>query len=404
MLVVVLGQSDAGKSTFCKQFQLMHAPHIFEDELPLWRPIIYLNIIRAVRAIFDDIELASVVPTSDVAQELAELRLQLLPLFAVEEALVSEFNGGFAVPRTRRPTAYLPTGKAPLALPLVGSRSAAGGAPTDASSLSTASTSDHTAEQLASRTITFTHSAIAQLWRHPYVQKLSRLGQLQLEESASYFLKNVFRISQIDYFPTSEDVLHTRLETLGIIEHSIYGHPTRDSFRCNWMLYDVSGTARGRRHAWAPFFDAANAIVFVAPISAFDQYTDEGQCVPGQYTNRIEHSLRLFEAVVANPLLANANFVLMLNKVDVLKQKLASGVHVAKYLTSYGNRPNTYWDVADYFRAHFVKAYEKRHMHAKTKPCFKFFTTLTDVQQTQQMILNLGETIMRNYVQSCPVL
>jgi hypothetical protein len=37
-----------------------------------------------------------------------------------------------------------------------------------------------------------------------------------------------------------------------------------------WHLYDVGG-ARGQRHSWVPYFDEANAIIFVAPISAFDQ-------------------------------------------------------------------------------------------------------------------------------------
>lgn len=37
-----------------------------------------------------------------------------------------------------------------------------------------------------------------------------------------------------------------------------------------WHIYDVGG-ARGQRHTWVPYFDDANAIIFVAPISAFDQ-------------------------------------------------------------------------------------------------------------------------------------
>lgn len=37
-----------------------------------------------------------------------------------------------------------------------------------------------------------------------------------------------------------------------------------------WNLYDVGG-ARGQRHTWVPYFDDANAIIFLAPVSAFDQ-------------------------------------------------------------------------------------------------------------------------------------
>lgn len=55
---------------------------------------------------------------------------------------------------------------------------------------------------------------------------------------------------------------------MGIAEHifdvTIHGKSV------TWHLYDVGG-ARGQRHSWVPYFDDANAIIFVAPVSAFDQ-------------------------------------------------------------------------------------------------------------------------------------
>jgi hypothetical protein len=55
---------------------------------------------------------------------------------------------------------------------------------------------------------------------------------------------------------------------MGVAEHifdvTIHGKSV------TWHLYDVGG-ARGQRHSWVPFFDDANAIIFVAPVSAFDQ-------------------------------------------------------------------------------------------------------------------------------------
>lgn len=55
---------------------------------------------------------------------------------------------------------------------------------------------------------------------------------------------------------------------MGIAEHifdvNIHGKAV------TWHLYDVGG-ARGQRHSWVPYFDDANAIIFVAPVSAFDQ-------------------------------------------------------------------------------------------------------------------------------------
>lgn len=55
---------------------------------------------------------------------------------------------------------------------------------------------------------------------------------------------------------------------MGVAEHifdvNIHGKAV------TWHLFDVGG-ARGQRHSWVPYFDDANAIIFVAPVSAFDQ-------------------------------------------------------------------------------------------------------------------------------------
>ena len=66
----------------------------------------------------------------------------------------------------------------------------------------------------------------------------------------------------------ADDILHARIQTMGVAEHifdvELHGETV------SWHLFDVGG-ARGQRHSWVPFFDDANAIIFLAPISAFDQ-------------------------------------------------------------------------------------------------------------------------------------
>ena len=68
--------------------------------------------------------------------------------------------------------------------------------------------------------------------------------------------------------PLVDDILHARIQTMGVAEHifnvDIHGKTV------TWHLFDVGG-ARGQRHTWVPYFDDANAIIFVSPISAFDQ-------------------------------------------------------------------------------------------------------------------------------------
>lgn len=76
-------------------------------------------------------------------------------------------------------------------------------------------------------------------------------------------------------------------------------------------------------------------------MSCFDQVLEEDETV-----NRIEDSVLLWKAVVANPLLAKTNLVLFLNKCDILKHKLASGIRFAQYVLSYGDRPNDFESVS----------------------------------------------------------
>ena len=59
---------------------------------------------------------------------------------------------------------------------------------------------------------------------------------------------------------------------MGVAEHT-FEVPLHGK-SVTWHLYDVGG-ARGQRHTWIPYFDDANAIIFVAPISAFDQVGPE---------------------------------------------------------------------------------------------------------------------------------
>jgi hypothetical protein len=47
--ILLLGQSESGKSTTLKQFQLLHTPAAFQAERMAWRFVIYLNLIRSVR-------------------------------------------------------------------------------------------------------------------------------------------------------------------------------------------------------------------------------------------------------------------------------------------------------------------------------------------------------------------
>lgn len=81
-------------------------------------------------------------------------------------------------------------------------------------------------------------------------------------------------------------------------------------------MFDVGG-ARTMREQWYPYFDDINAIIFLAPISCFDEMLEEDPQV-----NRIHDSLLLWKGICGSMLLKDVQFILFLNKYDLLSRKL----------------------------------------------------------------------------------
>ena len=102
-----------------------------------------------------------------------------------------------------------------------------------------------------------------------------------------------------------------------------------------WQIYDVGGS-RSSRASWAPFFDDMDAIIFLAPISVFDEKLIEDKSV-----NRLQDSYELWKQVATNAVLANTQIILFLNKYDLLAKKIKRGVKIRDFISSYGERDNT---------------------------------------------------------------
>lgn len=62
-------------------------------------------------------------------------------------------------------------------------------------------------------------SIIANLWKDKGLQEAFRRShEYQLSDCAPYFLSNVKRLSDPAYVPNTQDILHTRVRTCGIVE------------------------------------------------------------------------------------------------------------------------------------------------------------------------------------------
>ena len=78
----------------------------------------------------------------------------------------------------------------------------------------------------------------------------------------------------------------------------------------------------------------SSAILFLAPLSGFDQVLAEDATV-----NRLEDSVLLWKSICSNALLGKTNLILFLNKIDVFKSKLPK-VPLERYFPEYTGGPD----------------------------------------------------------------
>lgn len=82
-------------------------------------------------------------------------------------------------------------------------------------------------------------------------------------------------------------------------------------------------------------------------------------------------SLRLWQAICSNKILADVEFVLFLNKLDILDSKLKSGVKFSSFVTSYTDQANETKPVA--------KCTEAGLNYIPLADFYRFFADLLDV-------------------------
>ncbi|EJD06518.1 guanine nucleotide binding protein alpha subunit [Fomitiporia mediterranea MF3/22] len=430
--LLLLGQAESGKSTLQKQFQLFYAPASLDEERASWRAVVYFNVVRNIKRILQALEalnlgsphstsvaLPSTAESSLDAQneaeiaendalasaesegglsaldnstrtELATLRLRLSPLLTAEASLADRLSGGVQVgtlARRRGGGVYVRSGWQ-TTMSISGNKRRRDEEDVQENNPNAPNPVEEELNKIA-RMLFACRDDVKALWAHRVVRTIIDRRKLRLQESAEHFLSGIDRVSAADYTPSTDDILRVRLQTMGIASHEFMVQVSGKSVI--WHLYDVGG-ARGQRHTWVPYFDDANAIIFLAPVSAFDQYLEEEP-----KTNRINDSLQLFTMICSNELLKKVHLVLFLNKTDVLKQKLAAGVHVKRYIPSYGDRANTYEAVIDYFRTHFLQVHRKNNEEHRV--LYTHQTSVVDTSTTQSVIRNVRDSIFRGYLQ-----
>ncbi|THU91951.1 G-alpha-domain-containing protein [Dendrothele bispora CBS 962.96] len=425
--VLLLGQTESGKSTTLKNFQLMTDPKAFAAERASWRAVIQLNLVRSIHVILDAMtrindtsrtpskastSSSSSPVSSDLSSltdstmdpELLEIRKRLASLLQVEELLT----------RRLTPTGYGEVGTtelAPVTTSLERTRTVFKEVAVNSAvpwkevfSKIVSGKSGNNEEPLVDwndpndpgKVLHECAEDMKRLWNHKSVQEMLEKQNLRLEEMAGFFLDSLDEVTSPTYLPNNDHILRARLKTLGVSEHRVKVQTGASNRPDDWRVFDVGGH-RSLVTSWAPYFDNMDAIIFLAPISAFDQVLVEAPRV-----NRLEDSVLLWTSIVANKLLQHTDLILFLNKCDILTAKLASGIKLRDYVVSYGSRPNNFENAAAYLRKKFAGILKENSPLPRTFYCH--LTSVTDTLSTQKVIASIRDMLMRDNLKQSTLL
>ncbi|KAF4563922.1 hypothetical protein EYR36_003167 [Pleurotus pulmonarius] len=401
--ILLLGPSESGKSTILKNFQMAFSPTTFRAQVDSWLPIIYLNVVRMVNSIIESVEFldcdsdslpyieggptaSTSMPTEHVPIDLQEILSRLKQLRIIEAELDmdvyrSQPSTTFSSPAVTRPSSptLASTSRIPPDQPGTLKRHDIS---RRASSISIRPgvlrqrlmdhhTADATSPSLpiydrARRFLEEHAPDMVALWTHDWTHEQLEAREVHPEYQSGFFLDDLPRICSPGYRPTAEDILRARVSTPSAEEYRltlegiifvrrympsllIFSKPSPTQSGLSTMSAgDVVSGSRPQTAAWAQYFEDVTAVLYVASLSAFDETLAEDVTV-----NRLTDSLLLWQTLCSNKLLSAVDFVLLLNKMDLLESKLLgnhekgrAGIRFVKHVNSFKSRPNDLVTVA----------------------------------------------------------
>ena len=88
---------------------------------------------------------------------------------------------------------------------------------------------------------------------------------------------------------------------------------------CRYQLIRVHSTSLGEHCKWLDMFEDTDIVLFCVSLTDYDEYSVDCN---GVSTNKMLASKQLFESIVNHPTFENKKFLLILNKFDLLEERI----------------------------------------------------------------------------------
>ncbi|CAM8997582.1 unnamed protein product [Rhodiola kirilowii] len=172
---------------------------------------------------------------------------------------------------------------------------------------------------------------VEELWKHAAVKATyKRRSEIEmLPRIASYFLDRAAEISMADYEPSDKDILYaeglTSSNGISSIEFTFPKSPSdgyleasyKSDLTTRYQLIRLHTRALGEHCKWVEMFEDIDLVIFCVSLTDYCQLNDDG-------TNKMQESKKLFESMITQPTLADKQFLLILNKFDLLEETIES--------------------------------------------------------------------------------
>jgi GTPase SAR1 family protein len=182
---------------------------------------------------------------------------------------------------------------------------------------------------------------IQDIYEEPAIKKtLQRRREFQYHENGDYWFENLDRITDPDYVPTMQDLIRTKVKTVGMIETEKVveiGEELINADNVALSLVDVGGQ-RCERRKWAHGYRGASAVIYFIALSDFSEV-----CYEDETTNRLVEALRVFEGIMnyhgkAEALKNVKNVYLVFTKSDIFQKmiKEKNSTNISEILGEFG--------------------------------------------------------------------
>jgi len=296
--MLLLGAGESGKSTILKQMRLLYGTELSDDDLRMYGVVVRSNIVVATRKLCgylrnlgleEELDRESRINSAPVGENLEDGDHSVMTCRQAYDELMA-YLVEFTVPPKEMGASNVEGGGTDW----VGQSPRAG--------MSANNDAKHFLAHHESIRILCQSKTMKQVW--------AKRATVNVVDSHKEFLNDIPRIASPDYKPTTQDVLIARVRTTQVVmeRYRIDG--------IDFEMYDVGGQ-RSQRRKWIDCFDQVTAVIFVVALSEYDQTLAEDKRI-----NRMVEALTLFRHVSNHRAFENSSIVLLMNKMDIFREKI----------------------------------------------------------------------------------